>query len=53
MMTIERFARKIWEERERRFPPFTRMKWENGTHMAREATIQKAESRNRIAEPLA
>lgn len=35
---IEAIARAMWDDRERTFPPFTRMKWENGTDIARETT---------------
>lgn len=32
--------RRAWDERERQFPKFTRMKWESATALARAAFIQ-------------
>lgn len=39
---IETAARSIWLKREASFPPFTRMTWEQGSALARSATIAQA-----------
>ncbi len=35
-------AMRLWDERELRFPPFTRMPWTQGTVLARSCTLDEA-----------
>lgn len=35
-------ARRIWDAREQKFPPFVRMTWAQGTQLAREAAMIEA-----------
>ena len=41
-LAIEAEARRIWEVRELTFPRFTRMRWEDGTWLARLTTYAEA-----------
>jgi len=41
-LAIEAEARRIWEVRELTFPHFTRMRWEDGTWLARLTTYAEA-----------
>jgi len=43
MRPIERRAREIWAEREKGFPKFVQQTWEQGTYLARIATLAQAE----------
>jgi hypothetical protein len=42
MTEIERRARAMWDEREKRFPRFVRNTWEQGTVFAREQALLDA-----------
>lgn len=39
---IEALAEKLWNEREKEFPAFTRMTWKDGSFMARNLMLMQA-----------
>lgn len=41
-VVIEALAEKLWNEREKEFPAFVRMSWENGSTMARNVMLDTA-----------
>lgn len=41
--TIEARAKEIWNEREKRMPKFVQQTWDEGTYLARNATLELAE----------
>ena len=42
MDSVESRAREIWYEREKSFPRFVQQTWEQGTELARAATMARA-----------